>query len=195
MVLLVTPKYNDTTAITLDMPAGDYRLEYKNYFGQRKTKSLRIEKGLVSEVNLCQDSLVSYPENTVSKLKNDERIIVLVKSYGCMAEPELKKVVISRQSDSLFATLYVQVTVKSKIKHRYYYKDSLVLSGSKMLTATDIAEFNRFENELPYSRNHNCTGKDFYTFISPYRRIIAEDASCAWLGFYHLKSALFGKDN
>jgi len=178
--------------IELSIPKGDYRVVYPNIYGETVDKKYAFNEDTATDLTLCSDSLVAYPENTLSKLKEKERLTIIYQSIGCFNNSH-ETLTIIRTKGRLEARLVADTT-------EYYLKgDSIhyrpkrnVLVNRKRLTSADSLAFLDFENALRKSHGHGCTNSDYYSIKSKYWNLLQVDGGCRWWGFYALKISLFG---
>lgn len=164
--------------VDLAIPKGNYRIVYPNIYGEMVDKKYALYNDTAIELRLCPDSLMAYPENTLSKLTNKDRLIVDYHSIGCFNN-NIEKLTITRIKGQLTARLYEQK------KH--------ILLKAKILSGKDILAFVAFENELRKAHKAGCTTQDYYSVRSKYWSCEIQDGSCSWGGFYTLKTFLFGE--
>lgn len=166
--------------VDLALPKGDYRVVYPNIYGETINKKCSFYNDTTLELKLCPELLVSYPENTLSRLVNKESLSVDYHSIGCFNN-SLERLTITRSNGQLEARLYGE----GRKKH--------LLIRQKKLNEKDIRSFVAFENELRIARKDGCTTRDYYSIRSKYWTCQVEDGSCSWRGFYTLKALLFGE--
>jgi hypothetical protein len=177
-----------TLPMPLSLPRADYRIVYKNIYGQTVNKGFRLYKDSM-RIKLCPDSLLAYPANTLARLKDKDSLVIRYRSIGCFND-NTERLVITRRGQQLAAAYYKDDWYSShagaKLKHRFN-----VLAGKKILTPEDILQFVRFENELKYVHRGGCTTTDYYFITSKYLTIAKEDGSCTWGGFRLLTNGWF----
>ena len=172
---------------------GNYRLIYKNNFGQEVTEQILLSEQASNSVVICPDKLLKYPQNTLARLQDKDTISINYHSQGCFHTESLK-LTITKESDRFIARLYSTswLYIKKKGKITRQYRDGISLRTVTM-TSQNIQEFIRFENEINYVRDGGCTTTDQYDIRSNYLNTKKTDGTCNWDGFYHLKKSLFGE--
>ena len=174
------------------IPISDYKLIFKNNFKQVVIKQVRLAYQDTNIIKLYPDILLNYSQNTLSKLKEKERISISYSSQGCFSSAHLK-ITITKRYTNLVATLsshkwyFVNKNGKKSIKHG---ADSIM--QTKTLNQKNIQDFIRFENELNYTSDGGCTTTDSYAIESKYLNIKRIDGRCNWDGFYYLRKSFFG---
>ena len=179
--------------VELTLAKGDYRVIYPNIYGQTVDKKYAFYEDTAMDITLCPDLLEVYPENTLSKLKEKERLTITYQSIGCFNN-SVETLTIIRTKGRLEARLVGDTT-------EYYLKgDSVhyrprrnVLVNRKVLTSADSLAFLDFENALRMAHGRGCTTRDYYSIKSKYGNLREVDGGCRWRGFYALKISLFGQ--
>jgi hypothetical protein len=146
-----------------------------------------------NSVIVCPDKLLTYPQNTLTKLQDKDTISIDFHSQGCF-HTDVLKLTITKENDKFIARLYsvYWYYVKKKRKTTIQYKDGAILKIA-IMTNQNIQDFTRFENELNYAREGGCTSTDWYDIKSKYLNIKKTDGTCSWDGFYYLKKSFFGE--
>jgi hypothetical protein len=188
----IFPIRYDSSKIRLDnIPASDYRLHYRNMYGQPVIRHIDLATGRVNKIELCPDSLESYPQNTLSKLRNHESISINMLYMACF-EMDCKHLIITRINDSLIARLY-EISYNDVIKHlksgKSYKPRSLI--SETVLTPKNIQDFIRFENELNFINEEGTSTVVIYEVTSKYLKIKTTDSE-RWSGFRFLRRSFFG---
>ena len=189
----VIPSQYRQFPIKLDnIPVAEYKLTFKNNFKQLVIKNIRLTDQETNSIILCPDNLLDYPQNTLSKLQNEDTIAINFHSQGCF-HTKVSKILIIKQGDKYLARLYdvnwSYVTKKKRTK-MVNRGDSLVKTVT--MTNQNIQDFIRFENELNFVNDGGCTTTDWYEIKSSYINKKATDGSCSWNGFYYLRKSFFG---
>ncbi len=173
-----------------NVQTGDYRLLYKNGYGQDVTQQHSLAQQPIDTVFLCMDALVAYPENTLAKLSGNDSLTIRFFSQGCFHVSSLK-LVISKQQHKFLAQLFSCAPGCSGTNRNTLQRPDQLLKKTFM-TAEHLRYFIRFENELLHLKEGGCTTTDWYCIRSRYLNVEITDAGCVWRGFDHLKKALFG---
>jgi hypothetical protein len=173
--------------------AGNYKLIYKNNYEQEVTEQIILTEQNTNSIVLCPDKLLEYPQNTLAKLQDKDTISINFHSQGCF-HAEVLKLTITKENDKFIARLYNAswYYVKKKGKTTMQYRDGTILKTAVM-TTQNIQDFTRFENELNYARDGDCTTIDWYDIKSKYLNVKKTDGTCSWSGFYYLKKSIFGE--
>jgi len=193
LIFKVIPRQYRQFPIKLDnIPVAEYKLTFKNNFKQLVIKQIRLTDQETNSIILCPDNLLDYPQNTLSKLQDEDTIAINFHSQGCF-HTTVSKILISKRGDKYLARLYdvnwsyVTKRKKTKMVNR---GDSLVKTVT--MTKQNIQDFYRFENELNFVNDGGCTTTDWYDIKSSYSSKKATDGSCNWDGFYYLRKSFFG---
>jgi len=157
----------------LNIYPGDYRIAYRNMFGQTVNKNCRLYQDSMY-IYLCPDSLTSYPDNTLVRLRDKDSLVIDVQITGCFNYNK-KRLVICCKGQQLEAA---------------YYKNKWL---TKTLTRDNVSQFIRFENELQHVRDHDCTTTCYYIIKSKYLTLNKTVGDCSWGGFFTLTTAWFGE--
>lgn len=193
LIFKVIPRQYRQFPIKLDnIPVAEYKLKFKNNFKQLVIKNIRLTDQETNSIILCPDNLLDYPQNTLSKLQDQDTIAINFHSQGCF-HTTVSKILISKQGDRYLARLYDVnwgYVTKKKRTIRVNRGDSLIKSVT--MTTQNIEDFNRFENEINFVNDGGCTTTDWYDIKSKYLNIKATDGSCSWNGFYYLRKSFFG---
>ena len=182
--------------IQLDsLEAGIYRLEYTNLFDQRIKKQIRVNGN--TAVTLYVDSLQDYGYGLLNVLEDNEWLELRLDRTGCfvlLAE----KIVIRKEKGCYIAKRY-KLTREDKfddVKHTHerIYNKGVLLQQVK-LNARQVADFNRFVDELQMITDGGCTTTDRYTLTTVFypNNIDRKDGSCHWDGYGFLLKSLFDK--
>ncbi len=193
LIFKVIPRQYRQFPIKLDnIPVAEYKLKFKNNFNQLVIKDIRLTDQETNSIILCPDKLLNYPQNTLSKLQDQDTIAINFHSQGCF-HTTVSKILIIKQGDKYLARLYdvnwgyVPKKKRTKMVNR---GDSLVKSVT--MTIQNIQDFNRFENEINFVNDGGCTTTNWYDIKGKYLNIKATDGSCSWSGFYYLRKSFFG---
>ncbi len=185
----------DGSLIQLDsLAAGTYKLEYTNLFDQRIQKLIPINAN--TTVTLYVDSLRDYSFGLLEVLEDDEWLELRLDRIGCTVL-QVEKIVIRKKKGEYIAKRY-KLTREDKIddvKHtheRLYEEGSLLQQVS--MSPKQVADFNRFENELQMITEGGCTTTDHYTLTTVFypNNVDRKDATCSWYGYDFLLESLFG---
>jgi hypothetical protein len=193
LITTVYTRHEHRYPISLTLPKGSYRLVYPNIYGQIIDKKYSFYEDTATEVALCPDSLINYPQNTLARLKNKESITITYQSQGCFHN-FFNRIILRRVYDHIQARLYgdtMEYYLKGDSVH--YRPKRNVLIGRKTLTPEDSLAFIGFENELRARHKGGCTTQDYYTIKSKYWNCHIRDGGCTWPGFYSLTTAWFGQ--
>jgi len=191
---IIPRQYREWPIVIESVQTGDYRLTYKNNYGQIAGKQILLTEQPSNSVSLCPDKLLEYPQNTLSKLQDKDTISIGFYSQGCFHTEE-KKVIITKESDEFIARLfnisgyYTKDGKKGKPTMQFRNTELKAVA----MTNQNIQDFIRFENELNYTKEGGCTTTDLYIVKSKYLNIKKTDGSCRWDGFYYLKKSFFGE--
>jgi hypothetical protein len=185
----------DTFPIELkDIFIGSYRIKYKNNFGQETIKKIEVYDNDSNFIGLCPDSLLEYKLNSLDKLINGDSITINYTSFGCF-HGFAKILVIRKESNKLIARLYDAeasfITIKNETNLQFEKKEIL---KETLLTASNLLDFIRFENELDLIDGGGCTTTDWYEFNGKCFMLKKNDGTCRWRGFWFLSTSLFGED-
>jgi hypothetical protein len=193
LVTTIIPRKFRHFSIELNLVKADYRIRYKNNFGQCVTRSFNLHND-TTNIELCPDSLVSYSENTLLKLKAHDSLEITFHSRGCFND-DLMRLTVKKEGTKLIARLYQRPwhNIAKRGKHSIQ-KRRYVLLKEKALDEADIISFVRFENELQFAHSGGCTTTDWYSVSSKYLTISKEDGNCGWNGFYILRTSWFGEE-
>lgn len=188
----IIPRKYRKFPINLDsVPVSDYKLKYKNNFKQDMTMEVNVSGKDENFINICFDSLLYYPQNTLMKLQDKDTISIGFHSQGCFGGNNAR-IVITKKLDEFIATLfYVETEYAVKNKKTYTRKERPT-SKSIVLTEKNIKDFVRFENELNFAKNGGCTTTDKYNIKGKYLTVQKTDGNCRWNGFYNLRKSFFG---
>jgi hypothetical protein len=161
--------------------SGTYNVVYRNLYGKQISRFITIpDTSDVYELQLCPDELIDYSFNSLSALKENEKIKVSFSSSGCFHQ-DREILIITRQNNRFIAKLTTKTYKETKTK-------------SATLNQAAIDAFKRFENEIrQVEDSYGCTTVDTYTIFCKSWAIKRTDGGCAWDGFYFLKKAFFGK--
>jgi hypothetical protein len=171
----------------------EYRIAFKNYFGQPVEKRILLTDEETNKIEICHDQLITYPQNTLSKLQDKDSISIYFRTQGCF-HWSASRIVITKQADRYLASLYMvnwELAMKQKMPSLQDSTTGLVKTVE--LNPQHLLDFIRFENELNFVREGGCTTTDWYVIESKYLNKQATDGSCDWRGFYHLSKAFFGE--
>lgn len=157
----------------LNIYPGGYRIAYRNMFGQTVNKNCRLYQDSM-RIDLCPDSLTSYPDNTLARLQDKDSLVIDVQIIGCFGGG-MHRLVIRCKGRQLEAT---------------YFKGRLI---TKTLTPDNVAQFIRFENELQHVQDLDCTTTCYYNIKSKYLTLDKKVGDCSWGGLFTLTTAWFGK--
>ncbi len=186
------PGQYDTFPIRLDnIPVSAYQLKYKNNYNQLIVRRINLGYRDVNSIELCPDQLESYPQNTLSLLRNNDSIVINVHSSGCFFGVK-ERLVIIKMEDRFIAKLYFVSrlgTMLIKPAGGTVADNSLI--NERILDEKTIKDFIRFENELNFEREWRCSSSDTYDIKSKHLNIKITDGSCTWDGFYYLKQSFF----
>jgi len=193
LIFKVIPRQHRQFPIKLEnIVVGEYKLKFKNIFKQSVIRYVSLTEQETNSIILCPDNLLDYPQNTLSKLQDDDTITINFQSQGCFHAYNFK-ILITKQGEKYQAKLYDTkwryVTQKKKTK-MVIRGDSLV--KTVMLTKKNIQDFSKFENELNFVTNDGCTTTDWYEVKSKYLIKNVTDGGCSWTGFYYLRESFFG---
>jgi hypothetical protein len=175
LVKEIVPRNYSRWPIELEnFKAGTYVVNYRNLFDKKISKIITIpDSSEQYDLELCLNGVENNSFNTLSSLKNGEKIEMLFTSEGCF-HYEKETLVITRSED----VFYAHLNHEKKI----------------VLTPSHVVAFTKFENELRELNNENiCTTTDNYSISSPNWNFQLVDGSCSWRGFYFLIKALFEK--
>jgi hypothetical protein len=165
---------------------------FKNNFKQLVIKQIRLADQETNLIVLCPDTLLDYPQNTLSKLQDKDTISINFHSQGCF-HTTVSKILISKQGDKYLARFYdVKWGYVTKKKKMTMQTRGVSLLKTVTLTKQNIQDFIRFENELNFVNDGGCTTTDWYDIKSKYLNMKAIDGSCNWDGFYYLRNSFFG---
>ena len=173
------------------VPVSAYRVKYKNSFKQTMTMEVNITAQGENYINICFDTLLSYPQNTLMKLQNEDTISIGFTSQGCFSS-ENKRIVITKKERRFIATLFYIEREYVEKNNKTYLKKEKAASKIIALTETNIKDFIRFENELNFAKDGGCTTTDKYVIKGKYLTRQKTDGSCSWNGFYNLQKSFFG---
>lgn len=194
-LIIIPRQYRQSPVKFENIPVSEYKLVYKNNFGQSAAKKIMLTDRAVNSIFLCPDKLVDYKQHTLAKLRDNDTIAINFQSLGCFHSAAFK-IVIRKRSDRFLAGLYtvnLDYETAEDGKILYYREDSLVKEVS--LTDENIQDFIRFENEINFINDKGrCTTTDWYIIKSKYLDIKATDGSCRWNGFYFLRKSFFGDE-
>jgi len=174
------------------LPRADYRIVFRNTYGQTVKKDLHLYDDTLTEYALCPDSLISYPENTLAKLKDKESLTITYQATSCFGQ-KTEKINITRLNGRLTVRYYgdsIEYYLKGDSVHSRYRNN--ILLHRKIFTPEDSLAFIGFENELRMARNAKCTTQEYYTVKSKYWNAQIQDGTCMWGGYFRLKIAWFG---
>jgi len=175
-----------------NIPISEYKVTFKNNFRQLVVKQIKLADQAINSITLCPDNLLDYSQNTLSKLQDKDSILIYFHSQGCF-HTTVSKILLSKQGDKYFASLYDVIwgyVTKRKKTTMQFHGDSLL--KTVMLTAQNIQDFIRFENELNFVTDGGCTTTDWYDIKGKFLNVKKIDGSCSWDGFYYLRKSLFG---
>lgn len=171
----------------------EYRIAFKNYFGQPVEKRILLTDEETNKIEICHDQLITYPQNTLTKLQDKDSISIYFRTQGCF-HWSASRIVITKQADLYLASLYMVNWELATKQNKPDLQDSTTgLVKTVELNPQHLLDFIRFENELNFVRQGGCTTTDWYVVESKYLNKQATDGSCDWRGFYHLTKALFGE--
>ncbi|MBO9199386.1 MULTISPECIES: hypothetical protein [Niastella] len=187
-----------------NIAVGTYLVKYRNMFRQPMTRQVTLTEKNTNEIFLCVDSLDNYPQNTLSRLKDKESVVLNVCATYCGGF-DSSHLVITRKRDHFSAEEY-------RVYREFIYDKGMVEDepGTRavVLNEQQIEEFVRFENELPQLNNtksekfgddgrvmvvtYTCTTTERYSIKSKYFNFEKTDDDCRWKGFSHLLISFFG---
>lgn len=196
------PLYQDETD-TVTVPApGAYHLVYPNLLGQVVDKIVQIKGSGPVTIDVCGDSLDSYTNDEwstgrLASLSDGESLILQLERRGCF-ELRIEQIIISRKEGRYYARQY---DMMRKLKEnrktggwKWLYKRGELMRET-ILTAKQLGDFLRFENELLQVTVIGCTTVDHYTITSASGIDIDRwDGSCSWYGYDFLEASFFGKE-
>lgn len=190
VLTLATGRVRKWPAVFENLETGDYRVTFKNYYGEQITQNVTVGANEINIVRLYRNKLNAYPQNTLATFVNGDSLVIRFASHGCF-HWENKKIVITREKDSFIARIYYPSSyhVKKKKKLVTLYNDGAVLS-QVILTKENLQDFIRFENELNNIGWGGCTTTDTYILTGKIN-VNKTDGSCKWNGFDYLEKALF----
>jgi len=157
--------------VPLNIYPGDYRIAYRNMFGQTANKNCRLYQDSV-RIDLHPDSLTSYPDNTLARLQDKDSLVIDFHSIGCFSA-NMGGLVIRCRGGLL----------EAEAEH----------GEKKILTTADVLQFVRFENELQHIQDYHCSIIDYYAIKSKYLTLNKTVRDCDWGGFLALTAAWFDK--
>jgi len=178
--------------IIKNAPIGEYKVHFKNYFGQAIQENITLSNDSINYIRLCADSLLGAKQNTLENLAENDSISVYFHTQGCF-HAYAKKITVTRENEKLIARYY-DVGWKYVKKNRIMTLEFTNEKLSKTVTMTKMQEdaFTRFENELLHVNLGGCTTVDTYEMKARNLSIKKKDGSCTWLGFQYLSVYLFG---
>ena len=195
LVFKITPKVYQSEIELDNVPVSTYRLRYENNYRQAVDRQVTLTNQDTNTITLCPDILESYPQNTLSKLVDQDSILINFHSSGCFHDL-FSKIVIKKEANEFKALLY---NVSSDYINKKRKKKAEIKVDSLLKTVTlsdkNIQDFIRFENEVIYMRDARCTTTDSYDIKSRYLNLNVVDGTCNWRGFYWLKKSFFGDGN
>lgn len=171
-------------------PSG-YKVVYENRFRQTVTKTMVIEEGKANNFIFCTDSLLSYPQNTIAKLKKNDSIVVSYASFGCFHNFG-KYLVIKNSGGALTAQLYKAPLFVKKTKGKPQNLYKLIREGT--MTESGKMAYVRFENEIQHAVQGQSTTSDSYQVKSKLYNFKLNNFQGKWDGFNHLVNAIFGPE-
>ncbi len=189
---IIPRKYREFPITIENVVISNYKMIYKNNFDQLITKQVSLTDQKTNSIVICPDTLLEYPQNTLSKFEDKDTISINFHSQGCF-HTTVSKISISKEAGKYVARLYNvnwnYVTKKKKMTMQFL-GDSLL--KTVRLTNKNIQDFIRFENELNFVTDGGCTTTDLYDIKSKFLNTKKTDGSCSWNGFYYLRTSLFG---
>lgn len=109
----------------LKLPDGKYQIEYKTYFGWKKTKAFLLFDNIFFQVNLCIDKLGSdsldYYNLGIESIKDGEKLIITNNYAGCFNEGG-EKIIIERKKSN-FILIYNEKIRKLRKREFDYLKE------------------------------------------------------------------------
>ena len=110
---------------TLKLSDGKYQIEYKTYFGWKKTNAFLLFGNIFFQVNLCVDKLENDSLDIynlgITSIKNGEKLIITNNYAGCFSEGG-EKIIIERNKNS-FTLIYNDKKRKLKRREFDYFKE------------------------------------------------------------------------
>jgi hypothetical protein len=171
------------------LPVSEYKLVFKNKFGQKMTKRIALTAQDSNVVRICLDSLSAYPKNTLATLQDADSIRIGFHSMGCFHN-SYQMITITKYSDGYVARFYGRDGERKRGGTTQSLWPKLLKTAS--LNDKNIAEFIRFENELGFMEKRGCTTVGNYTLRSKHLNMKITDGSCNWYGFSYLVGSFFG---
>ena len=191
---ITAQRFKEQTYLFENLSISNYKLIYTNNYGQQINKTITISELDTSHLNICPDLLLSYNQNSLDKLKNNDSLVLVYTSKGCFHKFK-SKIVIQKIDNSFKAFLYADIEKEKKEKGRIRVlttKDSLM--KTVMLTQENLEDFIKFENELNYVKYAFCTTNDNYLIKSKVLNVKKTDGSCEWHGYSFLRKSFFRED-
>ena len=109
----------------LKLPDGKYQIEYKTYFGWKKTNAFLLFDNIFFQVNLCIDKLENNSVDVynlgITSIKDGEKLIITNNYAGCFSEGG-EKIIIERNKNS-FTLIYNDKKRKLKRREFDYFKE------------------------------------------------------------------------
>lgn len=193
VLTLATGRVSKWPAVFENLETGDYRVTFKNYYGQQIAQNVILRTNEINITRLYKDKLSAYPQNTLATFVDGDSLAIRFASHGCF-HWENKKIVITREKDSFIARIYYPSSYQEKKKKKLVtlYNDGAVLS-QVTLTKDNLQHFIQFENELNYAKDGGCTTTDTYILTGKIN-VNKTDGSCNWRGFNYLEKSFFTKE-
>jgi hypothetical protein len=188
---VITQNYREFPIKLDSIPVAEYKVTYRNNFGQLVFKQISLADQKTNSVVLCPDVLLDYPQNTIAKLQDRDTISINFHSQGCYYST-VSRILITKKEEKYVARLYYvdwAYVMRERKTIIQYRGDSLLKTVT--LTERNIADFIRFENELNFVNEGGCTTTDWYDVKGKYLNKTATDGSCRWDGFYYLRKSFF----
>ena len=190
---LALSRYRHFPILVKNLQVGEYKLKYKNIFGQDLFDTIKLQFKDINSATICTNKLKNYRINTLANLQNNESVLLNFHSQGCFGGRAMR-IVISKKSDKLIASLYkISQTFQIRNHKITFSNKTISLLKTVELTSNTIDDFVKFENELMFAKGTGCTTTDWYDLRSKDFSIKREDGTCMWNGFYYLQKSIFGE--
>jgi len=170
----------NTITIT-DLDISEYTIEYTDLFRKTKKRSIGIDGDKSLNVHICLDELntSTIKDSLVQKISERQPLQISFTSNGCF-HSRSNSIIVKKTSGIYSAEYYVE----SKNKRKRI--------GSIELSESQLDSLRNFEKEFyVIDNNAGCTTHDTYQLKIGSTLRTANDGSCSWNGFIHLRNALF----
>lgn len=163
--------------ILRNLEFGNYRIIYKNIFGQDVEQNFKVDLN-TKEIEICIDKFNETNEVTLfSQLKESDVFELNYISMGCFNEEEEKWIFYSKNTK-----WYVDFFIDNeKIKSKKISTDNWVA----------LIEFEKRVRQMENSMG-GCTTTNDYKFDLNGKRVLhITDESCDWGGYYKIRNIFF----